>query len=170
VVRQRRAKLWLSAFIGMTALALGIAGTARASASFNTDTRSGFVSRGDVIAAGGKDALVANPFVVYNAIHPFTETCTWPNGTSVQASGHSFLFLLYQAETMYAPGSGTITGYTFSLHDLIDGETDPVDPTRAACFAARGLHDDGSAITQALQWGPVVRTLTLNATVLPFHS
>ena len=172
MVRQTRAKLWLSAFIGMTAVALATATGAGAAASFNPQARTGFISRGDVMAAAGAGALVANPMVAYQTTQAFTETCTWANGVSVQASGSHFLFLLFQAETRYAPGSQTITGYAFSPADIVDGETNPTSD-RDLCWAARGLPDDGSAITQTYSYGPRITTLTFfgpSAVVLPFHS
>jgi hypothetical protein len=174
VVRQRRAKLWLSAFLGMTAVVLATAAGAGAAASFNPQTRTGFISRGDVMAVGGAGALVADPLIAYQTTQTFTETCTWANGTSVQASGSHFLFLLFQAETRYAPGSHTIIGYTISPADIIDGQTNEPGEDRALCFAARGVPDDGSAITQTFSFGPVVKTLTYfgpsGAVALPFHS
>jgi hypothetical protein len=173
VVTHRRAKLWLSALVGMTAVALASATGAGAAASFNPQARTGFISRGDVVAAAGVGALVANPMVAYETTQTFTETCTWTNGTSVQASGSHFLFLLFQAETRYAPGSHTITGYAISPADIVDGETNPTSD-RDLCWAARGLPDDGSTITQTYSYGPKITTLTFfgpsGAVALPFHS
>lgn len=170
---QVRAKVWLSAVVGMTVVALVTAAGAGAAASFNPQTRTGFISRGEVMSSGGAGALVANPTIAYQSTQAFTETCTWSNGVSVQASGSHFLFLLFQAETRYAPGNGTITGYSISPSDLIDGETNPTDD-RSLCFAARGIPDDGSAITQSFSFGPRVTTLTLfapsGAVALPFHA
>lgn len=174
MVTQRRAKLWLSAFVGMTAVALATATGAGAAASFNPQARTGFISRGDVMAAGGAGALVADPLVAYQTTQTFTETCTWTNGTSVQASGSHFLFLLFQAETRHAPGSQTITGYAISPADIVDGQTNDAGEDRALCWAARGLPDDGSAITQTFSFGRLVKTLTFfgpsGAVALPFHS
>lgn len=170
---QRRAKLWLGALAGTTAVALATATGAGAAASFNPQARTGFISRGDVMAAAGRGALVANPMVAYQTTQAFTETCTWGNGISVQASGSHFLFLLFQAETHYAGGSHNIIGYSISPADIVDGETNPTDD-RALCWAARGLPDDGSAITQTYSLGPQVKTLTFfgpsGAVALPFHS
>src|SRR5438876_3923383 len=96
--RARRLRVWLIGVVSMTAVALATAAGAGATVSFSPQTRTGFIGRGDVIAAAGKDALVANPMVAYNVTQTFTETCTWSDGTSVQASGSHFLFLLFQAE------------------------------------------------------------------------
>jgi hypothetical protein len=157
----------------MTAVVLATAAGAGAAASFNPQTWTGFISRGDVMAAGGAGALVADPLIAYQTTQTFTETCTWTNGTSVQASGSHFVFLLFQAETRYAPGSQTITGYAISPADIVDGETNPTDD-RDLCFAARGVPDDGSAVTQTYSFGPTVTTLTFfgprGAVALPFHS
>jgi len=176
VATQRRAKLWLSAFVGMTAVALTAASGAGA-ASFNPQTRTGFISRGDVMSTGGARALVANPFVAYLDTQAFTETCTWANGVSVQASGTHFLFLLFQAEARYAPGNGNITGYTISPSDIADGGTTPIDD-RTLCFDVRsaelGIPPDGSSVTQTYSFGPRVKTLTFFgggvAVALPFQS
>jgi len=173
VVAHRRAKIWVSALVGMTAVALATATGAGAAASFNLQTRTGFISRGDVVSAGGANALVANPLVAYDTTQAFTETCTWTNGVSVQASGTHFLFLLFQAEARYAPGSQTITDYTISPADILDGETNPTSD-RSLCFAVRGIADDGSSVTQTYSFGPRVTTLTFSGggvgVALPFHS
>jgi hypothetical protein len=158
----------------MTVVALATAAGAGAAASFNPQTRTGFISRGEVVAAGGAGALVADPKVAYQTTQAFTETCTWANGVSVQASGSHFLFLLFQAETRYAPGSHTITGYAILPADIVDGETSDAAVDRALCWTARGLPDDGSAVTQTYAFGPVVKTLTFfgpgGAVALPFRS
>jgi hypothetical protein len=170
----RRIKIWLIAAASVTAVALATAAGAGAMASFNLQTRTGFISRGDVVAAAGKRALQANPLISYVTTQSFTETCTWSDGTSVQASGSHFLFLLFQAETTYAPGSSTIVGYRISPSDIIDGDTSDPDEDRALCWAARGLPDDGSQITQTYVYGPTVSRLTFfgpnGGVELPFHS
>ena len=172
MVTARRAKVWLIATAGMSAVALATSAGAHAAASFNPQTRTGSISRGDVVAAAGAGALVANPMVAYQTTQAFTETCTWASGVSVQVSGSHFLFLLFQAETRYAPGSQTITSYTILPSDLVDGETNPTDD-RSLCFAARGIPDDGSSITQTYSFGPKITTLTFfspsGAVAVPFH-
>jgi hypothetical protein len=176
VVTQKRAKLWLGGFLALAvaAVILATATGAGAAASFNPQARTGFISRGDVMAAGGAGALVADPLIAYQTTQTFTETCTWTNGTSVQASGSHFLFLLFQAETRYAAGSHKITGYAISPADIVDGQTNDAGEDRALCWAARGLSDDGSTITQTYSFGPKVTTLTFfgpsGAVALPFHS
>jgi hypothetical protein len=156
----RRTTIWLVALAGLTAIGLATAAGAGAAASFNPQTRTGFISRGDVIATAGKGALIANPMVSYQTTQSFTETCTWSDGTSVQVSGSHFLFLLFQAETERSPGNGTITGYRLSPSDIVDGQTSDPSEDRALCWHARGLPDDGSAITQTYALGRSVSTLT----------
>jgi hypothetical protein len=169
-----RVTIWLTAVAGLTAGILVMAAGAGASVSFNLQSRTGFIDRGDVIAAAGKRALIANPLVSYQVVQPFTETCTWPDGTSVKATGSDLFFLLFQAETRYALGSDQITGYLLSPTDIIDGETSDPAENRALCWAARGLTDDGSQITQSYAFGPRVSTLTFfgsnGGVSLPFHS
>lgn len=171
---QRRAKILLLVSLGLTAVVLATATGAGAAASFNPQTRTGFISRGDVVAAAGARALVADPLVAFNFSQAFTETCTWTDGFSTQVSGSHFLFLLFQAETRYAPGSHTITGYRISPADIIDGDTNQADEDRDLCLHARGVSDDGSPITQTYTFGPQVKTLTFfapgTAVALPFHS
>jgi hypothetical protein len=127
-----------------------------------------------VVSAGGASALAANPFVTYKQTQAFTETCTWTNGVSVQASGSHFFFLVFQAETRYAPGSNNITGYSISPSDIVDGGDDQFDGGRSLCFHARGIPDDGSSITQTFSLGPKITTLTFfgpsGSVELPFHS
>jgi hypothetical protein len=174
VATQRRAKILLIASLGMTAVVLATATGAGAAASFNPQTRTGFISRGDVVAAAGTSALVADPLVAYNVSQAFTETCTFTDGSSVQASGSHFLFLLFQAETRYASGTRTITGYTISPSDIIDGDTNQADEDRDLCWQARGIPDDGSPVTQTYTFGPRIQSLTFSgpgvAFALPFHS
>jgi hypothetical protein len=158
----------------MIAVLLATAAGAGAAASFNPETRTGFISRGDVVSVAGAGALVADPLVAYNASQTFTETCTFADGFSVQASGSHFVFLLFQAETRYAPGNGRIAGYRISPSDIVDGQTSDPDEDRALCWAARDLPDDGSAITQTYTFGRQVKSLTFfgpsGAVALPFHS
>jgi hypothetical protein len=153
-------KVWLTAVAGIAAVVLATASGAEATVTFNPQTRTGFIGRGDVIAAAGKGSLVPDPLVSYEKVQSYTETCTWQDGSSVQATGSSFLFLLFQAETRYAPHSTKITGYAISPADIIDGETSDPDEARALCWAARGLPDDGSDVTQTFVLGSSVATLT----------
>lgn len=170
----RRAKIGLIASLGMIAVLLATATGAGASASFNPQTRTGFISRGDVVAAAGTSALVADPIVAYNFSQAFTETCTFTDGFSLQVSGTHFLFLLFQAVTRYAPGSRTIIGYTISPADIIDGDTNQPDEDRDLCWQARGIPDDGSPISQTYTFGPQMKSLTFSgpgiAFALPFRS
>jgi hypothetical protein len=170
----RRIKVWLIAAAAVTAVALTTAAAASARATFNVQTRTGFISRGDVVSAAGKGALQANPMISYVSTQSFTETCTFSDGTSVQAQGSTFFFLLFQAETRHAPGSSTVIGYTISPADIVDGETSDPGEARALCWAARGLPEDGSQITQTFDFGPKVSTLTFfgpnGGVELPFHS
>lgn len=173
MVAQRRARVWLGAFAGITAVMLATASGAGAAANFNPLSRTGFISRGQVVSAGGAGALVANPVVAYDTSQNFTETCTWANGVSVQASGTHFLLLVFQPEARYAPDNGNITGYSISPSDLIFGDTTPISD-RSLCFHVRGIADDGSSITQTYSFGPRITTLTFfgpsGSFELPFHS
>lgn len=126
-------------------LAIG-AGTAFAKASYDISTQSGFISRGDVIAAGGKGALIANPVIIFTQQRWFRLTCTWPDSTQLSTTTQSSLFIQYQAETRYA-GNGTITGYSFTRDDITDSQmSPPFDTSRETCWALRGLPDDGASL------------------------
>lgn len=122
------------------------AGTAGANASYDIASQSGFISRGDVIAAGGKDALVANPVVRFTLETHMRLTCTWPDSTQRSTTMESTLLLLYRAETRYA-GNGTITGYFLSRADEFDAEIIPpfVDTT-ATCWALLGTPNNGTPV------------------------
>jgi hypothetical protein len=125
------------------------AGTAAAAAKANYDiaSQSGFISRGDVIAAGGKDALVANPIVRFLLETRTRLTCTWPDSSQASTTTETTLLILYRAETRTAPGNGTITGYSFSRNDVVDSEIfPPFDDPTATCWALRGVADDGTPV------------------------
>lgn len=161
-------KRWLTIIVGIAGVILSTATGANASATFDPQTRTGFISRGEVIASAGKDAVVPDAMVFYSSTQSFTETCTWPDGSTVQASGTHQFYLLFHAETRYAPGSGTITGYAFSPSDIVDGGTPPPGQDLALCWQALGLPDDGTPVTQTYQSGPSTSTLSFNGVVLPF--
>lgn len=122
------------------------AGTALARASYDISSQSGFISRGDVISAGGKGALIPNPVITFTQQTWFRLTCTWPDSTQMSTTTQSSLFIQYQAETRYA-GNGTITGYFVSPDNVIDAQmSPPFDTSRQTCLALRGLQDDGTPI------------------------
>jgi hypothetical protein len=153
-------KRWLIIVGAMGATIFATASGAGASVSFNPQTWSGTISRGELIAHAGKDGLVPDPMVSFTTTQDFTETCTFEDGSSVQASGTHYVFVLFRAETTYAPGKGNITGYTLSPSDVVDGDTSQPGQDRGLCWAARGLSDDGSEVTQTYDLGPWVSTLT----------
>jgi hypothetical protein len=120
-------------------VAFVLAGTAAATVTFSPSTLSGFIGRGDVIAGGGMTALVANPLLGYTSETQTQLTCAWPDGTTRSLTIPIEFFVLFQAETRYAPGNDTITGYTFSRQDIIDAEiSPPVDPS-GACMSLSGI-------------------------------
>jgi hypothetical protein len=122
------------------------AGTALAKASYDISSQSGFISRGDVIAAGGKGALIANPVITFTQNTWYRLTCTWPDSTQLSTTTQSSLFIQYQPETRYA-GNGTITGYFLSRDDEVASQmSPPFDTSRQTCLALRGLPDNGTPI------------------------
>ena len=121
------------------------AGTSSA-ANYDPSSQGGFISRGDVISAGGKGALIANPFVTYTQTSRDLLTCTWPNSTQRSTTLTSFLFRNYQADTRYS-GNGTITGYFLSQANEFNSDIEPrfVNET-AICWSLLGVADNGTPV------------------------
>lgn len=127
-------------------LAFAVAtGTARA-AGYDPVSQSGFINRGEVIAAGGKAALIPNPIVAYTLTMRSRLTCTWPDSTQLSTTLVSTLNRDYLADTRFA-GNGTITGYFLSPSNEFNSEIDPpfFDDT-AICWSLRGVPDDGTPV------------------------
>jgi hypothetical protein len=141
-------------------LALVGAGAASATVKYDPSTHSGFISRGDVVAAVGKDALVTDPFVLYASSTQYTLTCTWPDQTQRQATIERTTFVLFQAATRYAPGSGMITGYSLTPGNIIDGGASPPAPDSAICWSLLGQADNGTAVDLRYENTSVVEALT----------
>jgi hypothetical protein len=125
-------------------LAIG-AGTSTA-ATFDPSSQTGFISRGDVISAGGKGALIANPVVVYRLTVRSQLTCTWPDSTQRSTTLTSFLFRDFRADTRYS-GNGTITGYFLSPDNEFDSAIEPPFFNESAiCWSLRNLTDNGTPV------------------------
>lgn len=125
-------------------LALG-AGTSTA-AGFDPSSQTGYISRGDVISAGGKGALIANPVISYTFTVRARLTCTWQDSTQLSAPMTTTVLRLYHAETRVS-GNGTITGYFISPGDLFESQiTPPGFDAQEMCWAIRGVTDDGSTV------------------------
>jgi hypothetical protein len=125
-------------------LAIG-AGTSTA-ATFDPVSQSGFISRGDVISAGGKSALVPNPVVTYTLTVRSLLTCTWPDSTQRSTTLTSFLFRDFVADTRYS-GNGTITGYFLSQANEFDSQIDPPFFNESAiCWSLLGTADNGTPV------------------------
>jgi|SRR5437763_5022395 len=130
-------------------LAIG-AGTS-AAATFDPSSQSGFISRGDVISAGGKSALVPNPVVTYSLTMRSRLTCTWPDSTQLSTTLISVLFRNFRPDTRYA-GNGTITGYFLSQDNEFDSEIDPPFFNESAiCWSLRGVTDNGTPIQMTVE-------------------
>jgi hypothetical protein len=128
------------------AICAGTAGAKANGAAFDVSSQSGFISRGDVIAAGGKDALVASPVVRFTMETRMRLTCTWPDNTQRTTTMESTLLLLYRADTRVAE-NGTITGYFLSKSNQFDAEIIPpfTDET-ATCWSLLGVADNGTPV------------------------
>jgi hypothetical protein len=150
-------------------LAIG-AGTS-AAATYDPSTQSGFISRGDVISAGGKAALIPNPVVVFRLSVRTRLTCTWTDSAQRSTTLTSSLFRDYRADTRYA-GNGTITGYFLSednefFSEIVPGALDE----NAICWSLRGIADNGTTVhaeetplgtTSELMFGGPSGTFDLN--------
>ena len=128
------------------AIYAGTAGAKANKASFDISSQSGFISRGDVISAGGKDALVPSPVVRFTLETHVRLNCTWPDNTQRSTTMETTLLLLYHADTRFA-ANGTITGYFLSKGNQFDAEILPPlsDPT-ATCWSLLGARDDGTPV------------------------
>jgi hypothetical protein len=98
----------------MLALVAGLvaAGNAAATATYDPSTYSWFIGRGDVIAAGGKAALVPYADVNWSVAGNWTQRCTWADGYQESFTNTFYSVRSYYAQARYAPGNGNITGYT----------------------------------------------------------
>ena len=118
------------------------AGTAGATVSYDVNSQSGFIGRGDVIAAGGKGALIANPVVAFTMTRRTRLTCTWQDSTQLTTTLTETLLRLYNADTRYA-GNGTVTGYFLSQSNEFDSEiTPPFLDVQYICSSLRGVDED----------------------------
>jgi hypothetical protein len=152
-------RIWATTTVGLLALALSTASAASAAASYDPSTNTGFISRGDVIANAGRDALIADPVVAFESTTDYTLTCTWPDQEQRSLNLERSFFVLHRAQTRYAPGSGTITGYSLSRDTIFDGGSSPPAPDITICWALLGRVDDGTAVD--LQYQNVSRVDTL---------
>jgi len=128
------------------ALCAGTAGAKANKAGFDISSQSGFISRGEVLSAGGKDALIVSPVVRFTLETRMRLNCTWPDNTQRSTTMESTLLLLYHADTRFA-ANGTITGYFLSKGNQFDAEIIPPfnDPT-ATCWSLLGAQDDGTPV------------------------
>jgi hypothetical protein len=93
-------------------LALMVAGTAAATASYDPSSQSWFIGRGDVIAAVGKDGLVPTTTFVWDQVWQINEGGVYADGTMLPWSYQETVAFYYRAYARLAPGNGNITGYT----------------------------------------------------------
>jgi hypothetical protein len=125
-------------------LTIGVATST--AANFDPSSQSGFISRGDVISAGGKGALIANPVVTYTLTMRSQLTCTWPNSTQRSTTLTSFLFRNYLADTRYA-GNGTVTGYFLTKANEFNSDIEPAFFNETAiCWSLLGVADNGTPV------------------------
>jgi len=106
-VKARRVLLIVAVAAGLTLAAVGTA-----SGSNRKATSTMFISRGDVIASAGKDALVPTPVITHVIAFNQSWSCTYEDGTTVAVSAVVHNAVLYYGQARTAPGNGMITGYT----------------------------------------------------------
>jgi hypothetical protein len=125
---------------------LAIGARTSTAANFDPSSESGFISRGDVISAGGKSALIPNPVVTYTLTMQNRLTCTWPDSTQRSTTLTSFLFRNYVADTRYS-GNGTITGYFLSRDNEFNSDIEPPFFNEdAICWSLLGIADNGTPV------------------------
>lgn len=154
---------WLTTTVSVGLVALAAAGAAAAGVTYNPSTQTGFIGRGDVIAAAGKAALIADPVVTFSSNTSYTLTCTWPDQTQVRANLTRTFFLVYRPKPRVSPGNETITGYSLSRDVIIDGGLVPPVPDEFICWALLGRSDDGTPVDLQYQDVSRVETLTYAA-------
>jgi hypothetical protein len=126
-----------------TVIVLAAVGTAAAT----TTSSSLFISRGDVIAFVGKDALVPNPVITHATSWNQSWTCTYADASSVTTSAVVHDAVLYNGVPRFAPGNGAITGY--SLGAPFTAFFDPVPC--ATSLAGHGLLTQETLLSSTLQ-------------------
>jgi len=134
----------LATTMAAAALALAAAGVGSGS-TYDPSTRSGFITRGEIIAAGGKTALIADPVVRDLTTTTFNMTCRWPDSTERTVARSRSLYVLYRAEARDA-GNGTITGYRLGSDLIFDGNAEPPGNDTAICWSLLGRSDDGTPV------------------------
>jgi len=160
--------------VGVGLASLVVAGAAAAKVSFDPVTQTGFISRGDVIAAAGKAGLIAEPFVTFRSTTSYTLTCTLPDQTQARADLARDVFIVFHAKARYSPGGNTITGYSFTHDDIVDAGVSPPFDDRFICLSLLGIVGDSTPVD--LQYSGVsdVDTLTYfapgGAVELPFKT
>jgi hypothetical protein len=127
-------------------LALVAAGTASAAVSYDPAAQTGFISRGEVIAAAGKGALIVDPMVLFTSTTRYTLTCNWPDQTQRQVALERTAFVLFRATTRYAGGTDQITGYSLAPGNIVDGGAAPPVPDATICWSLLGTADDGTPV------------------------
>jgi hypothetical protein len=151
---------WLTTTVSVGLIALAAAGVAMAAVTYDPSTQTGFIGRGDVIAAAGKAGLIADPVVTFASTTHYTLTCTWPDQTQVRANLERTFFVVYRAQTRFAHGNETITGYSLSRDAIIDGGLVPPVPDEFICWGLLGRSDDGTPVDLQYQDVTNVQTLT----------
>jgi len=151
---------WLTTTVSVGLVSLVTASVAAATVTYDPATQTGFIGRGDVIAAAGKTGLIADPFVTFTSTTRYTLTCTWPDQTQRQVSLARQFYAVYRAKTRYSPGKDTITGYSLAPDAIVDGGNVPPFPDAFICWALLGRSDDGTPVDLQYQDVSLVETLT----------
>jgi hypothetical protein len=150
----------LAIAIAAAAASLVAAGTASATPTYDPSSQTGFISRGDVIAGGGKSALVPDPVIAFTSDTSYTLTCTWADSSQVSIPIVRSFYVLFRAEARYA-ANGKITGYAFSRADIFDGGEVPPLPDDLICSTLRP--DETTAPTVSTGAVATSSSLTFNS-------
>src|SRR4029078_10641414 len=75
-----------------------------------------------------------------------TLTCNWPDHTQRQVALERTAFVLFQATTRYAVGTGQVTGSSLAPGNIVDGGAAPPVPDATICWSLLGSADDGTPV------------------------
>ncbi len=106
----------LAALVGLAA-----ASAATADASWSLETRTGFLGRGDVIAAVGKLGLVPSPQATLYLYRSGVRTCVFSDGSQSVVPDSAYLLFTMTPIPRFAPGSQTISGYQLPAPTRFEG-------------------------------------------------
>jgi hypothetical protein len=159
----------LSVIVAAGASALVVTGGAWAKATFDPATDTGFISRGAVVANGGKDALLpqGQAFVIFNYTRTVQVSCPLIAGGTAEVATTGSGFVLFLPEVR-SSGDGAISGYYVRPDDQLDGDFQ-YGGTRAWDLCPGGTQPLPS--TPSVMYGDLMpSSLIVNGVSIPFKT